>query len=111
MATASTLDHLLTNEEDVASCCVEQLGAVAATMLRAVSRPMHTAFTHTGWAQQFWRLQSVRNPQAWHLVGAPAPEGEGAFLGCWFATLLRIMARRACARSAGSAACLAGAGP
>ena len=47
---------------------------------------MHTAFTHTGWAQQFWRLQSVRNPQAWHLVGAPAPEGEGAFLGCWFAT-------------------------
>ena len=102
MATASTLDHLLTNEEDVASCCVEQLGAVAATMLRAVSRPMHTAFTHTGWAQQFWRLQSVRNP---------APEREGAFLGCWFATLLRIMARRACARSAGSAACLAGAGP
>ena len=77
MATASTLDHLLTNEEDVASCCVEQLGAVAATMLRAVSRPMHTAFTHTGWAQQFWRLQSVRNP---------APEREGAFLGCWFAT-------------------------
>ena len=39
----------------------KQLGAVAATMLRAVSRPMHTAFTHTGWAQQFWRLQSVRN--------------------------------------------------
>ena len=55
----------------------KQLGAVAATMLRAVSRPMHTAFTHTGWAQQFWRLQSVRNP---------APEREGAFLGCWFAT-------------------------
>ena len=41
----------------------------------------------------------------------PVPEREGAFLGCWFATLLRIMARRACARSAGSAACLAGAGP
>ena len=55
MATASTLDHLLTHEEDVASCCVEQLGAVvAATMLRAVSRPMHTAFTDTGWAQQLF---------------------------------------------------------
>jgi hypothetical protein len=76
MSTTSTLDALLTNEEDVASCCVEQLGPVAATTLRAVSRPMHAAFTGTGWAQQFWRTQSVRNP---------APERD-AFLGCWFAT-------------------------
>ena len=81
MATASTLDDLLTNEEDVASCCVEQLGPVAATTLRAVSRPMHAAFTCTGWAQQFWRLQSIHNPPL-----EPVPEREGAFLGCWFAT-------------------------
>ena len=74
---ATALDDLLTNEEDVASCCVEQLGPVAATILRAINRPLHAAFTRTGWAQQFWRLQSVCNPPL-----KPVPD----FLGCWFAT-------------------------
>ena len=72
---AITLDGLLC-EEDVASCCVEQLGPVAATVLRAVSRPVHAAFTHTGWAQQFWRLQSVGSPPL-----VPASE----LPSCWFA--------------------------
>lgn len=70
------MDDLLTQEEDVAACCVERLGPIAATILRAVSRAVHTALTHTDWAQQFWKRQTICNPAL-----EQVPKGD-----CWFAT-------------------------